>query len=465
MVATLAESEPNKIQLYEMTSAGLKNTTITLGANARVFFLHDQASFSPDGSFLAAFGGEGNRGSVWVWDARSGTQIGVIRENHSPVWSNDSRVLVTRGPGAVNTGDGTASASWGMNGIQAGDSLVNVWDISPPAPAYFVPQAIESLAFTPESKLLVSNGIEWEVVRSAAGLALTSIPQQLPAASSVLSNGDQVWVSNGSSASLHLWQLAPNRTDTTLDRPDYSGLISNSKGEVFANASKISVSPDGQRLLMYSPLNVRSGDGGSYGIPESVLELWDIPRKERIGIWNKDALKTDFVDLKFSPDGTRVAIASRDDPGISIRAADDGRELVRFGGPASHALTFSPDGKLLIAAGFARYSGGENPIYVYEVQTGRCAQTMNGHGGSTTTLALSPNGDTLASGAGDRSIKLWNIRTGRLLASWEAHNANVTALAFSTDGTALASGSSDGALKLWNLPRIRAELRALGLDW
>ena len=148
----------------------MKNTTITLGANARVFFLHDQASFSPDGSFLAAFGGEGNRGSVWVWDTRNGAEISVLRENHSPIWSNDSRALVTHGPGVVKTGDGTTSMSWSVNGIAAGDSVVNVWDISPPTPAYFLPQAIGSLAFTPESKLLVSNGIEWEVAPNAAGV-------------------------------------------------------------------------------------------------------------------------------------------------------------------------------------------------------------------------------------------------------------------------------------------------------
>jgi WD40 repeat protein len=41
----------------------------------------------------------------------------------------------------------------------------------------------------------------------------------------------------------------------------------------------------------------------------------------------------------------------------------------------------------------------------------------------------------------------------------------VYCLAWSPNGEQLAAGTADGGLVVWNLPRVRAQLAAIGLGW
>ena len=68
-----------------------------------------------------------------------------------------------------------------------------------------------------------------------------------------------------------------------------------------------------------------------------------------------------------------------------------------------------------------------------------------------TSLAFSPKGDVLASGSVERVVKLWDIRTGDCLATLEGHEYPILALAFSPDGNELVSGSGDTTLMMWDL--------------
>ncbi len=78
-------------------------------------------------------------------------------------------------------------------------------------------------------------------------------------------------------------------------------------------------------------------------------------------------------------------------------------------------------------------------------------QTLKGHKGNVLSVALSPDGKTVASGSKDKTIKLWEVSSGDLLQTLRAHRGTVQALAFSPDGTFLASGSEDNTVKLWNI--------------
>lgn len=87
---------------------------------------------------------------------------------------------------------------------------------------------------------------------------------------------------------------------------------------------------------------------------------------------------------------------------------------------------------------------------------------LSGHRGQVYSIAFSPGGRLLASGAEDHSVKLWNPATGECLATLDAHLADVNSVDFSRDGQTLASGSDDGTICLWDVRR-RA-LRAILTD-
>ena len=69
---------------------------------------------------------------------------------------------------------------------------------------------------------------------------------------------------------------------------------------------------------------------------------------------------------------------------------------------------------------------------------------------------LIPNGQSLVSGDGgydssDKTIKVWNLNTGELIHNLTGHSEEVTAVALSPDGEIIASGSRDARVKIWNL--------------
>ena len=76
--------------------------------------------------------------------------------------------------------------------------------------------------------------------------------------------------------------------------------------------------------------------------------------------------------------------------------------------------------------------------------------TLEGHAGSVSSVAFSPDGQRLASGSADQTVKIWDSATGKELFALKGHAGRVTSVAFSPDGQRLASGSGDKTVKIWD---------------
>jgi WD40 repeat protein len=123
------------------------------------------------------------------------------------------------------------------------------------------------------------------------------------------------------------------------------------------------------------------------------------------------------------------------------------------------SIAFSPDGETLI-------SGGDDTVRLWSLTSGKAIQILNGHSpnwseSAVTSIAVSPNGKFIASGSTDNTIRIWHLRqflksnlgktrtlTGHAQGSWLAQG--VRAVAFSADGKILASGGGDKIIKLWD---------------
>ncbi len=70
----------------------------------------------------------------------------------------------------------------------------------------------------------------------------------------------------------------------------------------------------------------------------------------------------------------------------------------------------------------------------------------------STSVAFSPNGRILASGASyGTKITLWDIRSGKEVKTLSGNLDGISSVAFSPDGKTLASGSDNGTIKLWDI--------------
>ena len=71
-----------------------------------------------------------------------------------------------------------------------------------------------------------------------------------------------------------------------------------------------------------------------------------------------------------------------------------------------------------------------------------------GHQGGVATLAWSPDGTRIASGAKDKTVRVWEATTGNQVLIYKGHSSGITAIAWSPDGSRIASGGTDNA-QVW----------------
>jgi len=78
-------------------------------------------------------------------------------------------------------------------------------------------------------------------------------------------------------------------------------------------------------------------------------------------------------------------------------------------------------------------------------------RVISGHLGWVRALAVEPNNQWFASGAGDRTIKIWNMATGSLRLTLTGHISTVRGLAVSPRHPYLFSCGEDKMVKCWDL--------------
>jgi WD40 repeat protein len=192
-----------------------------------------------------------------------------------------------------------------------------------------------------------------------------------------------------------------------------------------------------------------TGDGATLiaGNAKGPVAFWDLAtgRVRRVLDSHMDGLRC----LALSPDGRLLAVGDLHGR-VQLWDVATGKPAAPTIGQSTYtsAVAFCDGGALLAAT--ARVRGPQSVVRLWRTETGQHEADLPWDASVLRSLAVSPDGRTLAGGDDEGDVAVWDVRHHRLQGRISAHGDGVPSIGFSPDGRWLATGCRDGTVRLWD---------------
>lgn len=457
-LAIVRRHHPNlegELVIYDLPAGKIRCTISRKGVS------HYAPAFSPDGAKLVTASGE----SLNVWDAVKGELLREIPKVRGMVaFSADGKQMACgdrRGiqlfawpeftpvkrlepmPFAVYGVYALAFSPDGKRLASGHDQVVALWDLTtgkqvPPPDGHQAP--VCSLAFSADGRLLASGGdgdgtaCIWDIAKREARTRLTghyraaaSVAFSADGKTLATGDGSPTYQTGGGETHIRLWSLP--------------------KGELLR---RFPAHLNGVTSLDFAPNGKTLASGGL----DARVRLWDTEDGKRLA---QERGGDGHHWTQFSRDGKHLLIVDGSGT-VSIWRPDMKQrihELMPFEEQRYVELAaLSSDGTRVFAATSGRGRGGPTTWWKWETSTGKSAPAVeiSRHPLAVRRCALSPDGRMLAM-VGGSGIELWDTESRTMLRSLSSGSGYINTLAFSPDGRTLASGAMNTTILLWDVAK------------
>lgn len=184
-----------------------------------------------------------------------------------------------------------------------------------------------------------------------------------------------------------------------------------------------------------------------------IIDVWDLRTRT---LSHRLDTGTRWVErIAFSPDGQYFAAAARPEGSVHLWRVDDWSPItvVEPGENDRPALAFAPDSRSLF------YASGDGSLFALAPSGAQSPRRLGRHGSAVTYLAVSADGQTLASTGKEGVVRLWSLPEGIPQGRLPDQAAWISSATFSPNGRKLATTAGDGTVRLWPLEgRTEAEI-------
>ncbi|MDP1678667.1 MAG: TIR domain-containing protein [Candidatus Nitrotoga sp.] len=386
-------------------------------------------AFSPDGQWLAS-GGEDN--TLIIWDIDTQKSIRRFTDHTAKIWgvsfSPDGKILATA------SSDKTARI-WNLENIKQ--------DIKPRVLKHN--DKVTGVSFSPDGELLATSSSDstvriWSASKNHIYTVLAEHASSIWAIT--FSPDGRLLATTSNDGETKVWERKRNLDTYEKNKEQNSDVLHDGGIDSFTPLFNFVSQGRGVGVAFgYDKfkriLAIASDDG--------TVRLWNMePRLELLAL---EGHHDQVWDVAFTIDGNHLVTVS-EDRAIKFWDAITGIEEYTSNHTAPiRALSQDRIGNKLATSS----TDGLATIGDISINSINKIQSVQGNKDRGVGVALSPDGEIIATSLDDNSVVLWNVESGQPLKVFKEHTGFVYGLAFNHKGNLLATASDDKTIKIWSI--------------